>query len=44
MLTQTGAIRLTLKVAQQLDRGNKALGFIKDNMLPNVYLPLQFAE
>lgn len=30
-----GAIRLTLKVAQQLDRGNKALGFIKDNMLPN---------
>ncbi|KKY21886.1 putative non-repetitive nucleoporin [Diplodia seriata] len=30
-----GAIRLTLKVAQQLDRGNKALGFIKDSMHPN---------
>ncbi|EKG15569.1 Nucleoporin [Macrophomina phaseolina MS6] len=27
-----GAIRLSLRVAQQLDRGNKAVGFVRENM------------
>jgi nuclear pore complex protein Nup155 len=34
-LTTSGAIRLALKVAQELDRGNKALAWVKERADPN---------